>query len=746
MKADDHTVYVDNVGTTTVTTEGDAGGLILGKGDPYISDKVADLVSRSYRTSSFVWESTDPLGTILYTLALPEAFFTFPFIKDRLKNYRYFRCRARVSMRMNTTKYQYGSLMVSYIPFYDKDGTYACRHNTVAQAAQNNGMIFSANTGNTLEFDLPFVSPLSWWDTTKVGLPENRGMLGTVFVHVLNPLKSASPSPPPSVEVSVFVQMLDTEVAGLVPLSAPPLLEVEPQLAMPGNVKEAKDKQKSGVLVGVKKAVGTILPVVEDVAQAADSVMGLFSSIGLDKPGTVALANAYYPDPDSDFLYASGVDYSRKLTFSPSAQTAKSPLFFGGSPNPGLYETMRRPYFWRRFEFDSNNVTDDLLFSFIVCPGMYTTTTSGANNILNIGPLAFYSSMFAYYRGGMKVLLHFNTSTFTTTRVRITHVQADTMDAAALANYSGDFTSRVVDITGDTFVSFVVPYLDPKTFMRFDWANVSDTPEDHLGTIGITLVNPVVAPDISVTPTVSCSVFIAAAEDYEVAQFTSVREPLRSTWQAVTGPVLPTAVEATPQTALREQFEKAFEGLTPATLSRQYGLITQDSHMAVTDLGKRYSPWTLGASTTGVLPSIPRNDVTDFFAYPFLFVRGSMRIKWVDPGQAETSASSYLPAAGNIGGTLTYFCGSVWNGSKFGKQVAGAEIPFIQEYPFYEVANTHPEFVESACLAFPSYASATGTLWIAYGDDLSLGYQAALPLFYVPAPAQPARVKRQARQ
>lgn len=216
-KTEDHTVYVDNVATTKVTTQGPNGTLALGKGDPYTSDNVADLLGRSYRCPSFSWPAGSTTGTLLYSMKFPEIFYTFPFIKDRIKNYRYFRCRAKITMRMNTTKYQYGTLMVSYLPFYDSGTARSFRHKSIVQASQNNGMLFSANTGETLEFELPFVCPLNWWDVAAVGVTDWQAMLGTVFINVLNPLTSASPAPPIGVEVSCFVQMLDAELAGLLP-------------------------------------------------------------------------------------------------------------------------------------------------------------------------------------------------------------------------------------------------------------------------------------------------------------------------------------------------------------------------------------------------------------------------------------------------------------------------------------------------------------------------------------------------
>jgi hypothetical protein len=742
VKREDHTVYVDNVGTTTVKPDGPFGALVLGRGDPYEADGVKDLLGRSYRAPSFAWTAISTTGSLLYTMKFPELFLTFPFIRDRLKNYRYFRGRAKITMRMNVTKYQYGTLMVSYLPFYDPAGTYAFRHFNLIQASQNNGMLFSANVGSTLEFELPFVSPLSWWDTALVGTAGWVGMLGTVFIHVLNPLTSSSPDPPSNVEVSTFVQMLDAEVAGLLPEylpAVPPAYrrseKVKGQM-MPGNAKEAINKIKEGVIVGINTASDTITPIVEDVVGVASTLVKLGGLIGLDKPGTVAVPQATYVDPDADLLYSEGIDLSRKLTFSPAAQTAKSPMVIGSDPNPSIYDVMRRPSLIKRFEFDSTAAVDSTLYSFIAAPGMVVPSTSGVKTILSVTPMGYYSSLFALYRGSIKVMIHFNTSSFTTTRVRISHIQADTFDATSLTDYSGDFTSKVVDVTGDTIVTFIVPYLDPKTFMRFNWCLPSMTPVDHLGVVAISLVNPVTTPDITAANKVYASIFISAGDDFEVAQYTGLRDPIANGyWTTLYTKTLPTE-EVTGQTSLTAAFASPFEGLTKASLTRQNGMITQDRFYSVLDLGKRYTTCAIpfGVTTTTVLPSTSMTSVMlDYLVAPFMFVRGSIRYKWFSTATAQ--ACSYAPSSPlitvpptTVGPTQPHIINGVWTGTIIGKTVASVEVPFMQEYPFYEFANTHPNVLESPSFAFS--LPNPDRYYKAFGDDFSVGFQCAVPLFY----------------
>lgn len=781
-----HTEYVDDVGKQ-ITHLAVKDNILMGRGDPYSHDQVTDLLSRTYRSQSFGWPDTATTGTNLKTILFPEVFLDFPFVYDRLKNYRYWRGRAKITMRMNTTKFQYGTLAVSYLPFYDPSSGAAVKTITFQQRLQNNAMLFSANTGATVEFELPFVCPLSWWDVGLVGTAGYKGLLGAVFVDVLNPLSSASPTPPGTVEVSVFLQMLDGEVAGLFPALAPPTAEerissktkietVRGQSGTPLNVLESVTKEMKGVITTVSSASKTIEPILKDVGSVASAALK-FGAL-LDKPGTVAVTTTIMPDPDNDFLYGHGMDMSRKLTLAPEAQTAVSPQIMGSDPNPDLYQFMRRPGFFKRFAFDATAVTDDVLFTMVVHPMMSTTQSVGANTYLHLTPMAYYTSLFKLYRGGIKVLIHFNTSSFTTTRVRISHLVNDTFDNAVLADQSGDLVSRVIDITGDTWVEFTVPYLDPKVFLDVspDYAAI---PPDHLGIVVVSLVNPVATPDTTGATSVYGTVFVAAAEDYEVAGMWGLQadqinvndDPLEQKWTVVYNEsqldeaarlkahaakqLKKKAIEEVKgQVSLMSTFGKPFPGLNPITPSVQSGMVTADKHEKITDLGKRYirvnevvnsiSPWRVFPYSfeTAKLP------FHLWLTAPFMFARGSTRLKIINFTGGSVLEIRYFGRHSGTG-NVEQSVGSLLIGNSIGKPIGGVEIPWFFEHPFVTLNPT----TATTNMTLPSEIYVDDmfsdtpravTTFFAYGDDYSLGYATTVPLLvkYPPPPAKARQIRQ----
>jgi len=475
----------------------------------------------------------------------------------------------------------------------------------------------------------------------------------------------------------------------------------------------------------------------------------------LDKPSTTQTAMPIFFDTDADMQYSSGLDYARKLTMHPSSQTSVSPLIMYGPSNPTLKEVIQKPAWIGAASFNSSNVENDPLYTLTLHPGLVFKQTNGTKTIYSPTPLAWYGSMFGTWRGGMKLFLHFNTSSFTTTRVRITHVQADVFNPAPLADQSGDYTSKIVDITGDVMVPIHVPYLDPKSFLNFDWAAVQDgIPPDNLGNITVTLVNPVVTPDSTASSAVWINAFIAAAEDFEFYQFCGPRAPLSSTWTPVWGSSLPSSDKPVPedvtqQCSIGAEFKKPFPGLTPTTMSKKVGFITEDAPTHILDLAKHYYRYdtAYGTGFKYSLPIVQSNpSLLTLILAPFLFIRGSTRFKYLAKSTTATGLiSPFVPGGSVLQTSDSAASGGIWLGSLWNKPIASVEVPFFQAYPYYELSPTHFDIGEYPPFATSFASTDVQNTFISVGDDFSVGYQCAVPCmsFTTPGPGKNAASKKQ---
>ncbi len=790
------TTFEDNVGSTKVVYGPDAATLLRGKTDPYPSDDMSNILTREYRLPSIIWNTSHAIGDPIGVMSFPEDLVDLSvFINDRLKNYMFFRSKLRLTFRINTTKFEYGSILISWLPYYNHTSSQACRHLTLTQCSQNNANILSANIGNTLTFDVPYISPLTYMAVADIGAAAHLGMLGSVFITCLTPLLSVSPNPPASVEISVFAKFLEPEVAGLQPLTTPdlssPLMknfkrrsarqikpslwtEAKPQSSSgkrapaPRNAHEADKKVSSGSLIDVvESTVSSVLSVTDTamgVMGALEKLGPLLGALGLGKP-IMNTPNAFQNvEMGSDLVSSDGIDYCQQLTMGTGAQTAvDSNIIDGDSPQPGVYEMCRKPHYSNKFSFDNSANPDQILFTTRVHPLNLTGQifTNGTKFIMSLGPINWYSSMYYFWRGSLKMLFYFNTSGFTTTRVRITHVPGVALSAVDLASYSGDLISKIVDITGDTTVEFTVPYLQQTQFVPVQYDFTGTTADFYNGTIMVSLVNPVNASDTTAASTVNCAIFTAAGEDFELMQFVGPRKP--SGWITNLSKTLPMVdidddyIEARPQMNLGMVFKKPFDGLTTGQYTVQKGLFTIDPPGSIVSLGHRYVTYSGSDGATYPLPDLTTghhalaDSVLWYYNACHLFMRGSMRYKrrnlngtttsFGNAGLTSLVNGSKQPPQLDAGVTIPLTAGTSFVG--FQKVFMANEIPYFGVIPFIEVIQTQTSDPSQFPMFNNAYPTGAGTnQFVAFGDDFSVGGLCAPPVYYFPVPLMGTRLEK----
>ncbi len=761
------TTFADNVGATIVSEKSDTDSVLLGRTDPYPSDNVAMTLTRMYRLPSVTWAATDTIGKMLATISFPDQMILFPFISDRMKNYLFFRSRVRITLRINTTKYEYGSIVVSWLPYYDPNNTSnpgSMRHLMLGQACQNNGMILSANIGNSLTFEIPYISPLTYCPVGAIGAAGSNGLIGTMFIHVLTPLLSVSPNPPTGVEISIFAQFVDPELAGLQPLAVPGSdgttmrpVKARPQMSSKSKtLKEAETKQQKNSIVAAAEEVSTVVSDITNVAMgvagALEKLAPLLGVLGLGKPISTSPVVRIIEQSDIDFAAVDGLDNSASLTMQYGAQASvDKDIIDGSDPRPDVLAMCRRPNLWAQFSFDHTNNPDDVLFSIRCHPLniLNMEVVNGLKTNIPLGPLQWFSRMFRFWRGSLKVLFVFNTSSFTTTRVRITHVPGAVVSSGTIANYSGDLVSKIVDITGDTTVEVNVPWIQATLFGQTDWEFTGgNIPGWYNGTLMVSLVNPVNASDTTAASTVWCSMFVSAGEDYQLAGFMGPNLPSTPhVWGYNFTGVLPALadprpVRAKPQMKIATCFEKPFEGLISGKYVMTKGMITQDPPGSVTSLGRRYGLCTAPTGPMRALPTIT-NHKTHMAMWQFLachrFIRGSMRYRYYVTSGATFEGIQYTQSTNPVTyddpyGTTTYQSGLSRLDATDAVRAQGIEIPYFQPLPFYPLdetmANGNVPFSELGG-AYNNLTSATVTAtYVSLGDDFMVGHACAPPLIY----------------
>lgn len=675
--------------------------------DPYPDQGMREVLSREYRVADITWPASAAPGTLLFTGRFPELLFTIPNIQDKLKSFRYMRAGAKVSLRVNSNGFAGGTLMVQYIPFYDPSAAGAWRHKFWT-LAQTGPMLMSASRAETLQLTIPWAAPFMYRDLRSL---DNPGMIGTVFVYVLNPLVFSNTGAPSSLSVSVFASFDNPEVAG-------PDINGIP--AVYSSIKkqsgEAMIKTVKGVISGVARATSTVTGIVKPFTAA----IGLPF---LNKPTSLAANQPMTIMPGRGMMNASGLDTSAKLSLDPEAQVSVSPSIFGGGVcQPSWHDVLSIPSLIAVTNFTQAAAADTLIASWPVRPNYAKTI---AANTYAPGNLAYYSNFYKRWRGGIVYALHFACPSNVTGRVRVSFLPNVTSPAAPPENQAGDIISKVLSITGDTVLMFPIEYLGDTYFKKCQNLSVSDASNiDAVGRVTVTVLNEVVSVNTAATTPIALTVWMAAAENFVF----SLPDDFPPNW----APNFSAGVAK--QTSLRDLFAKPASGMVQTTLLMEEGIVTPEKFTGPIDLMHRQCQGGIIETEGDAVRVQPLKDSALWqLLLPFLGWRGSLRYKGApDPAITNLYAvgwDSNEASTNFLSGFQYYLPGTLseWEAPYYDYYAWRETFPIMTVVPRDAIRAT--SLSKSKNIAF-SYAA---------GDDFSVGLIYGPPvLVYTPPPIEEA--------
>lgn len=532
---------------------------------------------------------------------------------------------------------------------------------------------------------------------------------------------------------------------------------VEAQSGRKKASKEARDKSESGSIISdIRSFADTTFQIVGSAADVAAKIAPMVAFMA-DKPTTLRPMDHVSVLPGVDMPYFHGLDSSVKLSGLPDASAGFSAGVLGESiGNPSIYSLVRTPGYIGNWTFTSGTAAGTKVFErgLSVVGQAYKT-----GNTLTVTPLTWYSSLFKFWRGGIKFFFHFVTSSFITARLRFVWIPPDHSAPATIAdNESGDYVSQVVEVTGSMNHCVTIPYINSRLYKRVTGGTTASTLSDvvdgtsnlenvSLGTLAVYLVTPVVTVDSAITPTVNAITWISGAEDMQFSNMSGeLAQPQGETWEFGT---------VTAQCSIFEEFSKPFEPIIDANFAFECGLATSEDYGDIASLMKRYSVSVLTGTGTNdysdgfnwnafQLPS-GANTVANFQQWItacFVNFRGSVRFK------------AFWPTANASASTLPTVVGAHTPADVLEIIHAPSNPTFVTTntsnnyFEFEIVWNTRQPFLNRGLnqyteglgvhVLLPVVAPApqpVGTYAMSVGDDFALGVYQAPPLVTItPAP------------
>jgi hypothetical protein len=511
----------------------------------YPVDTPTQLLQRTYLVATDTWTS---VWTGLQ-LNFPQLLLTNPVIQNTLKQFRYFRANVQVEIRINSTPYHQGSLMVGWLPAWQP----AFPVTSVRTLSGCNAVVLAASTQESCTVKLPYLNNIDWMDTSPfVG----DGRIAILWILVLNPLLTTSPDMPASLPINVFASFKDIVLEGFI--------------SQAKNSKEAVNKMKNGIdATSTVSTVSKILrkaPVIGPAYGAIADFLNVYSG-DLEKPVAVTASTPIHAIYGAGAL-AEGLDYVDPMSLYSNANLAQSKTFAGmETSHMTLNELAMKPILFFQVVMTSVSpsynvrVTPDDVWAVLPQQSDYLRAVSHA---------------FRYWRGSIKYLFHFCVPAFYSFRVQFSL----NYDPLATPANVGDLMNKIIDIKGETWVPIVVPYLRPIT-----WSEVLFDPPDAIPLLTWALITPIVGSSLPATPIVYCNVFRAGGEDMCFSQLVNAQTGSESLSKEKD---LYRNDPFVPQCSINDAFKKPFDGLMPGTTqSIEKGFCMPEMAVTVTDCCKR---------------------------------------------------------------------------------------------------------------------------------------------------------------
>jgi hypothetical protein len=576
--------------------------------NPFPDQTPHAILNREYLMTRITWTA----GTTGTRIPFPGSLFGVPAIAKALATFYYFRADLQVSIRLNSTPYHKGMLMVNFVHDWKTIGPSVVLPN-LKQLSCHNPVLLNFSSADCCDIRIPRLTPGNFLPIRPAGVIDPQDT--SIGFLALNPIVTleAPDDASQSIQVSVFARFLMPMCAGF-------LASQSASKHAKFTTADQKDKTDRQVVVSSNKPnfFSPITEVVNDASSAITSLAGFFGSFSglFDKPRNLAAASPMFIDQFRHVPNADGLDPSIRLSMYQKNALAQnifpkdcitSNITFNAMASiPSLQQVVSMTnvanYFWLtahpmvELAIDSDNERT---------PDFLSTVTS----------------TFKQWRGGMKFLLIFVCDAFQTARIRISYVIDST---EGTQTFGGDYPSIVADVKGTTYVPFSVPFLYATPYRDVN-ENTSD--EDIQPKIKVELLTEITT---ATTDTLTCVVWRSGAEDLQFSQLVPT----------IFG--FPSPPKLKSQCDVGSYFSKKFKPLgCDCSVATELGFVTPETPAFVSDACKRYVP--CANYRFPISRPDPTAPTVEAFKYPyywygslFRYFRGSERYTVVRETSTDT--------------------------------------------------------------------------------------------------------------
>lgn len=393
-----------------------------------------NAIAREYIVNSLVWNNASAQGTLLATIRFPDVLFSQAYIKAKIQDFRFFRGGVRLSIRVTANKFLYGKLLVAYNPDPTLDAFDPAM--TLIDASGLPHVIVSASASDVVTFDVPFISPYRALDVRNFRQAE----MGHFKVFVLNPLTSVT-ADIDNGNVVITAQFLEPKLYlphDVVPQSGRSQAMESMKKAQAHSISSAHEVRKisKARVSNARKEVGASFTRVLEGAAS----MAMMSMVGLDKPTTTDYNSVIKVNPYHDISLGRGIDMAAKMSLDPDNAISTLPSVGGISDDElSLRYLAGLPSLSGIFGFVAATPKTE-----VMSLGPYDTYRTSVDTLMKV---------YRFWSGSLKFKAYITASQFHIVRMVFWLGEV----SPTVTNWENCY-HKVVDIQGDTEVSFTLPF------------------------------------------------------------------------------------------------------------------------------------------------------------------------------------------------------------------------------------------------------------------------------------------------
>lgn len=543
-------------------------------------------MSREVLVDTFEWTTDSPPLATVYSKAaftavedrtlakyeFPSAIYAAaPNIVDKLAHYKYFRSDIEITIRVNSTPFLQGALLMNHCPSNREATPFIERTSqTLASASSFPSVIMDLRMQNVIKLIIPYMNEFDLFDQADA-----NDQFGEVRIFVLSKLQGEIS--PEKVEVSVFARFVNPKV--VVPTSLDVLTKhrVDHARKLLGRYAPEGKEGEAGFISGIAGAVGTIagglsaVPVIgkfaAPVSAISNAVAGVASAFGFSKPITEKIATQVVPKTNQSMVHQVGIDHGVCLASNQDTLVDGSEVAHTAEDEMSLAYILQR---WNLFKSvlttQAGWVKGSLLLEWVVSPWVREChSDTVVPEQIYPGSFTFTSSLYRYWRGTIEYNIKLIRTQYHSGRFAIVFFPGTGSAPATLGDALHTAYSIVVDISDQAEIdswSFRVPYISNEMW-KYTTDYFGEQPDhsrdSYTGTVGIYCLNALVRPD-TVADSVHFLISMRGGSDYRLA-FPEVSLVPQYKFSIATDPTEPT--DSFPPTEICQSEGLLGEVMTP---------------------------------------------------------------------------------------------------------------------------------------------------------------------------------------